>query len=52
MTSSDTDVDADIGSGLYHFGVDNYGSKDTPIVGSQIAAFQGELPISAAPHSI
>lgn len=33
---------ADLGSGLYHFGVDNYGDKDTPLFGSQIAAFQGE----------
>eukprot|EP00892_Ulva_mutabilis_P010348 jgi/Ulvmu1/7686/UM038_0118.1 len=32
---------ADIGSGLYHFGVDNYGDKDTPVFGGQIAAFQG-----------
>lgn len=40
---TDIDVGADIGSGLYHFGVDNYGSKDTPVVGSQIAAFQGML---------
>lgn len=32
---------ADAGSGIYHFGVDNYGSADTPLVGKQIAAFQG-----------
>ncbi|KAK9806899.1 hypothetical protein WJX72_006755 [[Myrmecia] bisecta] len=32
---------ADFGTGVYHWGVDNYGSGATPIVGSQIAAFQG-----------
>ena len=26
---------------MYHWSVDNYGSADTPVVGSQIAAFQG-----------
>lgn len=26
---------------MYHWSVDNYGSGDTPVVGSQIAAFQG-----------
>ncbi|KAL2621538.1 hypothetical protein R1flu_001743 [Riccia fluitans] len=32
---------ADLGSGIYHWGVDNYGNARTPIVGSQIDAFQG-----------
>ena len=37
---------ADIGSGVYHWSMDNYGSKNTPIFGTQIEAFQGhhELP--------
>jgi ubiquitin-conjugating enzyme E2 variant len=37
---------ADIGSGVYHWSMDNYGSKSTPIFGTQIEAFQGhhELP--------
>ncbi|KAA6416684.1 MAG: low CO2-induced protein [Trebouxia sp. A1-2] len=32
---------ADFGTGVYHWSVDNYGSGATPIVGEQIAAFQG-----------
>lgn len=32
---------ADFGTGVYHWSVDNYGSAETPIVGKQIAAFQG-----------
>lgn len=32
---------ADFGVGVYHWGVDNYGSENTPIFGFQIAAFQG-----------
>ncbi|KAL3680638.1 hypothetical protein R1sor_023594 [Riccia sorocarpa] len=32
---------ADLGSGVYHWGVDNYGDARTPIFGSQIDAFQG-----------
>eukprot|EP00171_Calliarthron_tuberculosum_P013022 IDg13022t1 len=32
---------ADLGTGFYHWAVDNYGSESTPIVGRQIAAFQG-----------
>jgi hypothetical protein len=38
---------ADLGSGVYHWSMDNYGSKDTPIFGTQIEAFQGhhELPV-------
>lgn len=32
---------ADFGTGVYHFSVDNYGSKTTPVVGAQIEAFQG-----------
>ena len=37
---------ADIGSGVYHWSMDNYGSKNTPVFGTQIEAFQGhhELP--------
>ncbi|KAL2641552.1 hypothetical protein R1flu_009139 [Riccia fluitans] len=31
----------DLGPGIYHWGVDNYGNARTPIVGSQIDAFQG-----------
>ena len=32
---------SDLGSGVYHWGVDNYGSGKTPVFGGQIAAFQG-----------
>ena len=32
---------ADFGSGVYHWAMDNYGNKDTPIFGKQIEAFQG-----------
>jgi palmitoyl-[glycerolipid] 3-(E)-desaturase len=32
---------ADFGTGVYHFLVDNYGNESTPLVGYQIAAFQG-----------
>ncbi|CAK9150255.1 unnamed protein product [Ilex paraguariensis] len=32
---------ADLGSGVYHWGIDNYGGAETPMFGSQIAAFQG-----------
>lgn len=32
---------ADFGTGVYHFFVDNYGNEKTPVVGYQIAAFQG-----------
>ena len=32
---------ADFLTGVYHWSVDNYGSGATPLVGSQIAAFQG-----------
>lgn len=32
---------ADLGTGLYHWAVDNYGGEDTAIFGRQIAAFQG-----------
>lgn len=32
---------SDFGTGVYHWSVDNYGSGDTPLVGGQIAAFQG-----------
>uniref|UniRef100_A0A7C8ZN65 Lipid desaturase domain-containing protein n=1 Tax=Opuntia streptacantha TaxID=393608 RepID=A0A7C8ZN65_OPUST len=32
---------ADLGSGVYHWGIDNYGDATTPIFGTQIEAFQG-----------
>ncbi|MED6143942.1 hypothetical protein PIB30_010607 [Stylosanthes scabra] len=32
---------ADLGSGVYHWGIDNYGDGSTPFFGSQIEAFQG-----------
>ena len=32
---------SDLGTGIYHWGVDNYGDASTPIFGSQIDAFQG-----------
>lgn len=32
---------ADLGSGVYHWAIDNYGDESTPIVGPQIEAFQG-----------
>ncbi|KAL3632209.1 Fatty acid desaturase 4, chloroplastic [Castilleja foliolosa] len=32
---------ADLGSGIYHWGIDNYGGQKTPIFGPQIEAFQG-----------
>lgn len=32
---------SDLASGVYHWGIDNYGSAKTPILGSQIDAFQG-----------
>ena len=32
---------ADLGSGIFHWSVDNYGNGKTPILGSIIAAFQG-----------
>lgn len=34
-------VIADLGSGVYHWGIDNYGDATTPFFGSQIEAFQG-----------
>lgn len=34
-------VMADLGSGIYHWGIDNYGGASTPIFGNQIEAFQG-----------
>lgn len=32
---------ADIGTGVYHWAMDNYGNASTPVFGSQIEAFQG-----------
>ncbi|XP_016466208.1 fatty acid desaturase 4, chloroplastic-like [Nicotiana tabacum] len=32
---------SDFASGIYHWGIDNYGSAKTPVFGSQIDAFQG-----------
>ncbi|KAK2632763.1 hypothetical protein EUGRSUZ_L01106 [Eucalyptus grandis] len=32
---------ADLGSGVYHWGIDNYGDASTPVFGTQIEAFQG-----------
>ncbi|GIL52588.1 hypothetical protein Vafri_8410 [Volvox africanus] len=32
---------SDLGTGIYHWGVDNYGDGSTPVFGRQIAAFQG-----------
>lgn len=32
---------ADLLSGIYHWGIDNYGSAKTPVFGAQIDAFQG-----------
>ncbi|KAK9269264.1 hypothetical protein L1049_001034 [Liquidambar formosana] len=32
---------ADLGSGVYHWAIDNYGDASTPIFGTQIEAFQG-----------
>ncbi|KAJ7963844.1 fatty acid desaturase 4, chloroplastic [Quillaja saponaria] len=32
---------ADLGSGVYHWGIDNYGDAATPLFGTQIEAFQG-----------
>ncbi|XAR67460.1 hypothetical protein NMG60_11002230 [Bertholletia excelsa] len=34
-------VAADLGSGVYHWAIDNYGSAITPVFGAQIDAFQG-----------
>ena len=34
-------VVVDLLTGVYHWGVDNYGDGSTPVLGEQIAAFQG-----------
>ncbi|XP_057809873.1 fatty acid desaturase 4, chloroplastic-like [Salvia miltiorrhiza] len=34
-------VVADLGSGAYHWGIDNYGGAETPVFGAQIEGFQG-----------
>lgn len=40
---------ADFGSGVYHWSMDNYGNKDTPIFGTQIEAFQVSMPLCPTP---
>ena len=40
---------ADLGSGILHWSVDNYGNGKTPVMGGIIAAFQGH---HAAPWTI
>ena len=35
---------SDLGTGVFHWAVDNYGTGATPVFGSQIAAFQGHHP--------
>ncbi|CAA7025312.1 unnamed protein product [Microthlaspi erraticum] len=32
---------ADLGAGVYHWAIDNYGDESTPLFGTQIEAFQG-----------
>ncbi|XP_015080635.1 fatty acid desaturase 4, chloroplastic [Solanum pennellii] len=32
---------ADLASGIYHWGIDNYGNAESPVFGAQIDAFQG-----------
>lgn len=32
---------SDLGTGIYHWGIDNYGDATTPVFGAQIDAFQG-----------
>ena len=32
---------SDLGTGIFHWGVDNYGGKTTPVLGTVIDAFQG-----------
>ena len=34
-------VFSDLGTGIFHWSVDNYGDKNTPIAGNVIDAFQG-----------
>lgn len=34
---------ADLGTGVYHWGVDNYGDATTPVFGSQVSAQQHVL---------
>lgn len=43
---------ADFGSGVYHWSMDNYGNKDTPVFGTQIVAFQVGALSSCAPFGI
>jgi hypothetical protein len=41
---------ADFGSGVYHWSMDNYGDKNTPIFGTQIEAFQVSNGPCCVPH--
>ncbi|XP_051133894.1 fatty acid desaturase 4, chloroplastic-like [Andrographis paniculata] len=34
-------IAADLGTGIYHWAIDNYGGADTPVFGPQIVGFQG-----------
>ena len=49
MTIAASWILADLGSGILHWSVDNYGNGRTPVMGSIIAAFQGH---HAAPWTI
>merc|ERR1712154_429317 len=41
MTTIASWLSADLGSGILHWSVDNYGNGKTPVMGNIIAAFQG-----------
>ncbi|GER56594.1 Kua-ubiquitin conjugating enzyme hybridlocalisation domain [Striga asiatica] len=43
---------ADLGSGIYHWAIDNYGSPNTPIFGSQIEGFQARSSLLFLPPNI
>lgn len=43
-------VSPDLLSGVYHWGVDNYGDGNTPVFGSQIAGFQVWTRSTSAQH--
>lgn len=42
----------DLLSGVYHWGVDNYGDGNTPVFGSQIAGFQVWTRSTSAQHEV